>query len=274
MNCEEMREYTRNAIQLKATKDMEAVAKEQGIGNSGHCQKAAVWGSKLELGDAGEAARSLEDAPAYGCAQTLAQSIKPHEMGYFKPDPGFQYKMFTDAGKYIIWHDVYAYISHVHDLSRSGHEQAVTSNLSECLRGSALIWWISELTQEERNKLRKSKDLSSWGTTLISRFKLPTCTALDRIRQQSFSIENVRCGQDIQGWIHEMLYLTKCSLFGGSTFNQLLFIWIKIGPELRRNANMKEPDENTTVGEFMKMIRDNDALWQGMVQDGSQLLRE
>jgi len=65
---------------------------------------------------------------------------------------------------------VYLFISRIKDLASTKGEEMLRLNLPSYFHRSVFEWWVSELTDLERDLLREVT-LEQWYTQLIKRFK-------------------------------------------------------------------------------------------------------
>ena len=83
-------------------------------------------------------------------------------MGYFDRDyqnekeHGATSGQVVNAGKHVYYRDVYVFIDHLKDLAKQHDGVKIRNVITECLRGSALMWYSIELTELERDLLRDS----------------------------------------------------------------------------------------------------------------------
>ena len=85
--------------------------------------------------------------------------FRPEEIGFFDP---LLAKEFGDgdmvqSGKDVLYRDVQLFISRAKSIAESkgpDGPNVVRRSLEQCLRGSALMWHIHELTEFEKEALR------------------------------------------------------------------------------------------------------------------------
>ena len=88
-------------------------------------------------------------------------ALKADDVGYF--DPSFEDPNGTktdapvvNAGRHVFYRDVYAFQDRLQDLVPLKGEDKVREVIPTCLRGSALIWHSTELTELEKRGLRNA----------------------------------------------------------------------------------------------------------------------
>ena len=88
-------------------------------------------------------------------------------MGYFDPDYQNEKEYRTtssvvtnnpvvNAGKHIYYRDIYVFVDRLKDLARQHNDVKIRNVITECLRGSTLMWYSTKLTELERDLLRDS----------------------------------------------------------------------------------------------------------------------
>ena len=106
--------------------------------------------------------------------QSPQQVLCPKDVGVFHPDtpdlhgPG----PVVAIGSDIVYRDIYTWVEILNELADVSNSEDITQVIQPCLRGSAAIWWIVELTGIERKELRKAS-LERWSFVLERRFGLP-----------------------------------------------------------------------------------------------------
>lgn len=182
------------------------------------------------------------------------RALRAEEVGYF--DPEYQDAAtgpVVNAGKYIYYRDVFIFVDRLKDLAA---RQDVKHVISSCFRGTALMWYSMELTELERDLLRDA-ELDRWYTTLIDRFKVRTSAALAQLTSQSYSLADIKSTSP-RAWIQQMLHLSKSAGLN-SIYHQLLLIWNQLAISIRRD--IPEPQETTTIGQFLKSIDAKTDIW-------------
>lgn len=207
----------------------------------------------LPTTEAPEAPYQPYQPPVYEKPQPV---LRAEEVGYF--DPEYQDPVtgpIVNAGKYIYYRDVFIFVDRLKDLA-SQPQNNVKHVISSCFRGTALMWYSMELTELERDLLRDA-ELDRWYTTLIDRFKVRTSAALAQLTSQSYSLADIKSTSP-RAWIQQMLHLSKSAGLD-SIYHQLLLIWNQLAISIRRD--IPEPQETTTIGQFLKSIDAKTDIW-------------
>lgn len=212
-----------------------------------------------------------EPSPPEDTATTANTSLRAEEVGYFDPEfqqeHGNTHGPVVNAGKYVYYRDVYIFVDRLKDLANRKPPDQVKDVITECMRGSALIWYSTELTELERDLLRSSAaDLDRWYTTLINKFKVRTAVALSQLSSQTYSFSDMRHTSP-RAFIQRMLHLAKAAHMD-STYNRLTTVWNQFAVNLRRD--IPEPQPSTTIGQFIDQVDSKTAIWMEYAQRQQQ----
>ena len=176
--------------------------------------------------------------------------LKPKDVGIFNPDVSDEHGKGPVAtiSNETVYRDIYTWVERLKDLVHLHGSDDVRHVIQSCLRGSAATWWIAELTDEDRKKLRNA-ELQRWYSLLISRFKMQTSVALTRLISSSYSMRDLDRPPRI--WIHQMLHYAKAAEMD-STYNQLSIIWNRLDAALRKDIPMPKP--HTRLIDFLDQV--------------------
>ena len=85
------------------------------------------------------------------------EALRAEHIGYFDPgynnekDPGAS---VINSGRYVFYRDVFVFINRLRDLAAQRTAPVVAGLIQGCLRGEALVWQTSELSETELTILR------------------------------------------------------------------------------------------------------------------------
>ena len=107
------------------------------------------------------------------------QVLQPKDVGLFNPDVSDEHGLGPVAMVFIdtVYRDIYTWVDCLRDLARTNSTNEVKQVIQPCLRGGAGTWWIVELTDKDRKKLRNA-NLEGWFSLLIERFKMQQSVAI------------------------------------------------------------------------------------------------
>ncbi|KAN0072773.1 hypothetical protein V8E54_008887 [Elaphomyces granulatus] len=125
--------------------------------------------------------------------------------------------------------DVLVFLDRLRDLAILKGDDIVRSNIhASPIRGSALAWYSTELTDFERSSLRYMPLEEGWFKMLRQRFKMRPSMALAKLTEATYtpadSIFRYALAADIT-----------------SVFNQITQAWSKLSPQLRRDVPEPTP---------------------------------
>jgi hypothetical protein len=126
--------------------------------------------------DAREAARAQNQPPPQNQPPQIraplesdTRPLRADDIGYFNPDLQ-EDDAAAASGKSIIYTDVYAFTDRLKHLASIHTEARIREAFSTCIRGSALHWHSTELTDFERQCITVA-DITEINKLLIQRFK-------------------------------------------------------------------------------------------------------
>lgn len=181
------------------------------------------------------------------------------DVGYFLPDctRDEHMRMVEDS---LFFSSVIAFVGHIRALSAFKSENTIRLNISYCLRGEALDWFTTELSQREREKLRSSSLEEGWIQTLITRFKMRPSHAAKTLKRSKYNWGDVRSQRSLVMWAHNMLRLAQESNEYPLVWQQIHAVWDQI--EIPIRGNVSEPSSETTVASFMEELDGWYNLWR------------
>ena len=103
--------------------------------------------------------------------------FNPGDIGFY--DPFYDGKSsntapaLEHAGKYIYFRDMHVFVDRLKDVTQTMDPQVLRENLQLCLRGTALEWYIVEISDMEKRLVKYGDGLVEWTVQIITRFKPP-----------------------------------------------------------------------------------------------------
>ena len=79
----------------------------------------------------------------------------PEEIGFFDPEAEGTDPV-VNAGKHVFYRDVFAFVDRLKDMAPLKGPEKLRTVLPQCLRGAALIWHSTELTDLEKSMIREA----------------------------------------------------------------------------------------------------------------------
>lgn len=179
-----------------------------------------------------------------------ATSWKTMEVGYFDGEISVL-RHIENNDNILHFHHVVAFVNHLRALSVFKTEDALRYNIHACLRGTALEWFISELSQQDREALRTLPLEEGWFKALEVRFK--PCALANVIIELGFTSddwEKNRRPDAIRA--HCVLRDLQVARAEAHPVQWLRELWQMIPRGLEQY--LPEPTHNTSILEFMSNL--------------------
>lgn len=108
----------------------------------------------------------------------------------------------------------------------------IKANIAILLRGFALKWYMSELSNFDQNALNNNSGVKSCINTLFHHFKIPIIVALSFLTNQTYFFDNAwACWPPVQYLCISMRHGIGCNIVNMA--NQLFFAYQELAPDLR-----------------------------------------
>ena len=189
------------------------------------------------------------------------------EVGFFFPDLHHSYGSaeIVTIGKDSFYRNASVFLDRLDDMVRLKGAELVWINLPTCLRGAALQWYMTELTDLEKASFRSSSTsnpqdgIYRWCQALKRRWDPPASVALQNFMSTKFTVSMARAGISVVQYFSTKLRLAKEAGFD-NVHQQLLAVWNGIDIEIREQID--EPDEHTSIDRFRRKLEDKERLWK------------
>lgn len=221
---------------------------------------AATAGSQTAGSQAADRSNATGDASA--TAPTISTSRwNANELGFF--DPHYDDKTvhsgapIEHAGKDTYFRDIHLFLDRAKQFVPSKGE-IVRENLWLSLRGTALSWWTSELSDIERRIVTYGKDLDEWSKLLIKRFKQPSFVAMESLLKESYTLKDASAKREPREFAQRMLRAAKDAGIN-DTAPQLDMIYTNIDLNLR--MYLQRPTDKSSVDSFLTDLDDRKYEW-------------
>ena len=185
--------------------------------------------------------------------QSRQQVLCPVDVGVFNPDVPDVHELgpVVVVDSDTIYRDIYTWVELLDELANVSSTEDITQVIQPCLRGSAAIWWLVELTSMEREALRKAS-LPQWSSILIKRFGLPERMAQKMFRSSRYTPQDL--AQPPRVWIHQMIQYGKAA--GIDPDMLILDIWLQFDPNFDIPFPMMD-----TLAQFLENVDDAYPYW-------------
>ncbi|SLM41263.1 probable transposable element [Lasallia pustulata] len=188
----------------------------------------------------------------------------PPDLGFFHPDVPESYGTGNVIfnSKETIYREVYTFIKRVEDYALLVGEEKVAENLSTCLRGNTLNWYLQELDDFTRQALQ-NMPLTEFSSKLAKRFKMTMTKALEQLNKEHYSLLDAHANREPQGYLQNMMRYAQAA---GVTdlLAQLTWAWQGLDIELQTVTAM--PRSRTTLQEFSEELERIQNDKSGMIE--------
>lgn len=185
---------------------------------------------------------------------------KTDEIGYFWPDLK-EDNALRQQGHHVYYRDVNVFIDRLTDIVDTKGELMVKSNIQACLRGNALTWFTSELTDMEKRLMRNQPLEQGWFAELKRRFKANPLEALEKLKAMRYGFVDVANRRSPQSFAEEVIRHARNAEIGDQ-YQHIKLIYNALDPQLQRDVT--RPTATTTRTEFLQELEDNQFLWQNL----------
>lgn len=119
------------------------------------------------------------------------------DLGYFDPDLDRAHGEgeIVLVRKDVYYRNVVLFVQRLQSFVTFRGVALVKVNIATSLRGAALEWYTSELSNFDRDALNNNPGVKSWINTLSYRFKLPTSIAFDLLTNKTYFLDDARTRQ-------------------------------------------------------------------------------
>ncbi len=186
------------------------------------------------------------------------------DLGYFDPhlDRAHGEGEVVSVGKDVYYRNVMLFVQRLQSLVIFKGAALVKANVATSLRGSALEWYTSELSNFDRDALNNDPGVKSWINTLFHRFKVPTSVALGLLTDETYSLEDARARRPPAQYVWAIMrHGIGCNIV--DVANQLSFAYRGLAPELR--VFVTPPTEATRAFDFIRALEEKQEVWHEMM---------
>ena len=188
------------------------------------------------------------------------ERFNPDDVGFF--DPFYDSKSadtgpaIEHAGKSTYFRDIHVFIDRVKDVARAKGEEIIRSNLQICLRGSALGWFTTELTENDKRLL--TYNIEEWYRVLLSRWKAPKTQGMSILLREKYSLQDASRRREPREFAQTILRAGQTAELG-TIKDHMLLIWNGLDFEFQRD--IPEPDSRTDYNHFLESLDRRKYQW-------------
>ena len=125
------------------------------------------------------------------------------DLGYFDPhlDRAHREGEILSVGKNVYYRNVVLFVERLQSLVTFRGASLVKTNIATSLRGSALEWYTSELSDFNRDALKNDPGLKSWVNILSHHFKVPMSVALGLLTDENYTLDDARTRRPLAQYV-------------------------------------------------------------------------
>jgi hypothetical protein len=190
------------------------------------------------------------------------------EVGFFFPDLHSSYGSsdIVTIGKDSFYRNATVFLDRLDDIVKLRGGELVRSNIPSCLRGAALQWYTTEVSDIEKASLRSPSTqvnpqdpLHRWKIAIHRRWDPPASVALQNFMTTRYTFPMALAGVSMMQYFSTKIRLAKEAGFA-DTHKQLLAVWNGLDVEIREH--IPEPDEDMSLERFRKGLEERERLWK------------
>ena len=182
------------------------------------------------------------------------------DLGYFDLhlDRAYGEGEVVSVGKDLYYRNVVLFVQRLQSLVAFREAALVKANIATSLRGSALDWYTSELSDFDRNALNNDPGVKSWVNTISHRFKVPTSVALGLLTDKTYSFDDAWAQRPSAQYVRAIMRPgIEWNIV--NVANQLSFAYWGLAPELQ--VFVSPPTESTKAADFICTLKEKQEVW-------------
>ena len=179
--------------------------------------------------------------------------FNPDDVGYF--DPFYEGKSvdtgpaIEHTGKSTFFRDIHVFLDRVKDVARAKGDTLLRQNLQLCLRGSALAWFTTELSEEGKRLV--TYDIEEWYKLLLKRWKAPRAQGMTTVLREKYTLQDAARHREPREYAQLILRAAQNAELG-TLKDHMLLIWNGLDMEFQRD--IPEPDAKTDYNRFLESL--------------------
>ena len=186
------------------------------------------------------------------------------DLGYFDPylDRAYGEGEIVSVEKDVYYRNVVLFVQRLQSLVTFRDAALVKANIATSLRGSALEWYNSELSNLDRDVVNNDPVVKSWINTLSHRFKVPASIALGLLTDETYSLDDAHARPSPAEYVRTIMrHGIRCNIV--DVVNQLFFVYRGLAPELR--VFVSPPTKSTNAADFIHVLKEKQEVWHEMM---------
>lgn len=186
------------------------------------------------------------------------KEFRPRLIGYFDPDPSKKPVSTNKDGN--IYHNVFTFVSRIQAKEDFLGASVIAQNLEQCLMGAADTWFSTEIQEVTRIGFRNDPHgVKQWIKALEERFRESPLRSQEILMRTVYSIQDCRDRKPVSDYVQSIIANGRNSTILPTEATQVAFAFSHIDADLR--IGFPKPNENSTMEQFLKDIRDHEYDW-------------
>ena len=144
-------------------------------------------------------------------------------------------------------------------------------NINTALRGTALLWYTTKLSELEKLGLRAGNDIDKWCKVLLKCFKESTGVALAHLTAEKYTLLDACNRREPSGYVQAVIRHTKSANIDNME-NQLTFAYQDIVANLRAFVDPPAPTMSVSSS-FIQLLELKKDTWFEMSRPLQQRLQ-
>ena len=183
------------------------------------------------------------------------------DLRYFHPDLKELYELsdIMYVNRDTLYQKVYTFIKWAADFIMIKGTDTVQWNISTCLRGAALQWWLLTLSEDERNMYMTSPDDLTWFNWKISQwFKMLMSSALKKLNNETYSLTDAKNWWEPYAYVQWVVqYVTAADII--EEYVQASWAWNHLNVKLQLSVLLSTMI--TFIVTFTEHLNDQKEVW-------------
>jgi hypothetical protein len=192
---------------------------------------------------------------------------RAEEVGFFFPDVHSSYGTsdILTIGKDSFYRNATVFLDRLDDIVKLRGGDIVRSNIPSCLRGAALQWYTTEVSDIEKASFRSPSNTMAqdpiyrWKIAIRYRWDPPAAVSLQNFMITRYTLPMALAGVSMMQYFSTKIRLAKEAGFM-DTHQQLLAVWNGLDVEIREH--IPEPSEDISLERFRKSLEERERLWK------------
>ena len=211
-------------------------------------------------GPPGDPGPQGEPGPAGAASTGGTERFNPDDVGYF--DPFYDSKSvdtapaIEHAGKSTFFRDIHVFLDRVKDVARAKGDTLLRQNLQICLRGAALAWFTTELTEDTKRLV--TYNIEEWYRVLLARWKQPRAQGMSVLLRERYSMQDAARHREPREYAQTIMRAAQNADMGVRK-DHILLIWNGLDSEFQRD--IPEPDATTDYDRFLEALDKRKYQW-------------